>query len=351
MSKEADRPLPGSTGPRQASHLLGHGGAEQELLAAWQSGRLHHGWLLTGPKGIGKATLAFRFARFLFAHPAPDAEEGGLFGPAPTPTGLALAPDHPVFRRVASGGHADLCVVERSWNEKSKRWREEIVIGDVRDAVDFFTQSAAEGGWRVCIVDGAEDMNNNAQNALLKVLEEPPAKCVVLLVSHAPGRLLSTIRSRCRRLALQPLGEADVRTVLALADPDMDDEERATLARQAAGSPGMALARAAAGAADVEAALAELVGGNGRVDWGAAHDFAGRAGRSGTETFETLAEVMDTWLIGRCRTAALAGDRRAATRLDRARNGVRQAFGQGLGLNLDKRQILLTALAAIDRAA
>jgi DNA polymerase-3 subunit delta' len=351
MSKDDDRPQPGSTGPRLTSHLLGHGEAEAALLAAWQDERLHHGWLLTGPKGIGKATLAFRFARFLFAHPSPAAAEGGLFGPAPEPTSLAVPPDHPVFRRVASGGHADLCVVERSWNEKSKRWREEIVIADVRDAVDFFTQSAAEGGWRVCIVDGAEDMNGNAQNALLKVLEEPPARCVVLLVSHAPGRLLPTIRSRCRRLALQPLPEAEVATVLALVEPEMDDDERAALAGRAMGSPGMALARAAAGAADVEAALGELVGRNGRVDWTAAHEFAGRAGRAGTETFETLAEVMDTWLTGRCRTAALAGDRQAASRLDTARSRVQQAFGQGLGLNLDKRQILLTALAAIDRAA
>src|SRR5258708_5465301 len=196
--------------PRHNPLLLGHEVAGAALWQAPRSGGLPHAGLLSGPRGIGKATLAFRFARFLFAQ---GAAAPGLF--AAPPVSLAVAPEHPVFRRVASGGHADLLVVERSFDPKRKKLRSEIVVDDTRSIAAFLRLTPAEGSWRVVIVDGADVMNRNAANAVLKILEEPPQKAVLLLVSDNPGRLLPTIRSRCRILALKPLAAAEERAALA----------------------------------------------------------------------------------------------------------------------------------------
>src|ERR1700757_457790 len=164
--------------PHENPELIGQAAAEGSLLDAARSGRMAHAWLLAGPRGVGKATLAFRFARFLLA--GSEAEAGGLFGSGPQT--LAIDPGHPVFRRVASGAHPDLRVVARGVNPKTGRLRSEIVVDDIREAIGFLRLTPSEGGWRVVIVDGAEDMNRNAANALLKVLEEPPARAILLLV-------------------------------------------------------------------------------------------------------------------------------------------------------------------------
>ncbi len=212
--------------PRENPHLMGHVAAERAMLEAMRGGRLHHAWLMTGPDGVGKATLAFRFARRLLA------------GGAET---LDLEVGHPVFRRVAAGSHADLLTVEREWDEKKKRLKKNISADRAREIPGFLHLTPAEGGWRVVIVDGAEDVNPQSANALLKVLEEPPARAVLLLVSASPGRLLPTIRSRCRHLALEALPEADMERVLSLYLPSMPAAERAHLASLAQGSPGRAL--------------------------------------------------------------------------------------------------------------
>ena len=215
--------------PRANPDLFGHQQAEAALAAAMTSGRLHHAWLITGPEGIGKATLAYRFARRLLAGP-------------PAGGGLALDPSHPVFHRVAAGSHADLLTVERAVDEKTRRRRAEIVVEDTRAVGAFLHLTAAEGGWRVVIVDGADAMNRNAANALLKVLEEPPPRAILLLLATSPGRLLATIRSRCRRLALEPLADALVERLLRQAMPELEDV--AGVIALAGGSIGRALALA-----------------------------------------------------------------------------------------------------------
>ena len=176
--------------PRENPHLVGHELAAGALVEAWGSGRLAHAWLIAGPRGIGKATLAYRFARFVLA----GGEGGGN-------DGLAMAPEHPVFQRAAAGGHSDLAVIERGLGDRG-RLRAEIVVDDVRKANAFLSLTAGEGGWRVVIVDAADEMNRNAANALLKRLEEPPSRVLFLLVSHAPSRMPATLRSRCRLLSL-----------------------------------------------------------------------------------------------------------------------------------------------------
>jgi DNA polymerase-3 subunit delta' len=214
--------------PRANPILLGHDAAQATLLDAMRSGRMHHAWLITGPDGVGKATLAYRFARRLLAG-MPEADS------------LALDPRHPVFRRVAAAAHADLHTVELTINERTGRRRTQIAVDDVRKISDFMHLTPAEGGWRVAIVDGAEEMNQSSANALLKILEEPPRRAILLLVCAAPGRLPATIRSRCRRLRLDPLEPPMMDQLLAPYLPELAANERGRLVTVAEGSPGRAL--------------------------------------------------------------------------------------------------------------
>ncbi len=252
--------------PRENPELTGQEAAEAVLLQAAGEGRLAHAWLLTGPRGIGKATLAYRFARHLLAQGRAADPEPGLFGaPEPSSGGragdMSLAPDHPVFCRVASGGHPDLKVLETGVNEQTGRPRTEITVDQVRKATDFLRLTAAEGGWRIVLVDSADVLNANAANALLKILEEPSRNSLLLLVSHAPGRLLPTVRSRCCHLALRPLPEAAVSELLRRRLPDLEDAEAATLARLAEGSIGRALELAEVGGLELYGELVVLLGG------------------------------------------------------------------------------------------
>jgi DNA polymerase-3 subunit delta' len=214
--------------PRANPILLGHAEAEATILDAIRAGRMHHAWLITGPEGVGKATLAYRFARRLLAgRPAEDS--------------LALDPSDPVFRRVAAGSHADLLTIERAFNEKTKRMRTQIAVEDVRKINGFMSLTPAEGGWRVVVVDGAEELNAASANALLKILEEPPPRAILLLACAAPGRLLPTIRSRCRRLRLSPLAEEPMGQLLAQYLPLLAIDDREKLITLAEGSPGRAI--------------------------------------------------------------------------------------------------------------
>ena len=185
--------------PRANPDFVGHEAAEVALRLLVDSGRLPHALLLSGPRGIGKATLAFRLARFVLAgagEGAPLALFGAPVG-SPADPGLAISPESGVFRRVAAGGHADLLTVERAFDPRRKRLRSEIVVDDVREIGAFLHLTAAEGGWRVVIVDGADAMNRNAGNALLKILEEPPRRTLLVLVAHSPGKLLPTSPHPC----------------------------------------------------------------------------------------------------------------------------------------------------------
>ncbi|MEC8198117.1 MAG: DNA polymerase III subunit delta', partial [Pseudomonadota bacterium] len=187
--------------PRENSCLFGHDDAENTLLDAISAGRLHHSLLITGPKGIGKATFAYRLARHLFK---PE-EADGLFGPPEPATSFDMPEEDLVFRQVAAGGHPSLKVLERQKNPETGKIPRDITVADIRGLSDFYRMTSAVGNWRVSIIDAADDMNANAANSLLKILEEPPERSVIILLSHAPGRLLATNRSRCYTVPLETL--------------------------------------------------------------------------------------------------------------------------------------------------
>ena len=374
--------------PRNNPHLFGHKKAEATLRAAWESEHLHHAWLISGPEGIGKATLAHRFARFLLSQEAEAGETGGhadLFAddPQSTPSEelrgeLYTDSESRLFGRVAAGGHAGLLTVTRSIDPKTKKLRGEIVVDDVRGIGGFLHMTAAEGGTRVVVIDPGDDMNRNAANALLKSLEEPPAKTVILVVSHTPGRLLPTIRSRCRGLRLAPLGDADFTRVVAQLQPDMEPAVMAELFRLSGGSPGKALRLAKEGGIElyheVLALLATLppdgkggTGHRGGADNAALHTLADRvAGKKGEAAYRTLVDLLSSWMarlirLGAGAGGAVAGSEEspvmqrflAAAGLDQwleVWDNQRALFAQTDGLNLDRRQAILNAFFNLEKA-
>ena len=223
--------------PRETRLLVGQSDAETTLLDAFNTGKLHHAWLLTGPRGVGKATFAWRAAKFLIAH-TPMAE-AGLFGAPEKASTLGTASDHPVSRRVTAGSEPGLLSIKRSWDADRKRFNAQITVDEVRRLNGFFGLSASDGGYRVVIIDSADEMNLASANALLKVLEEPPQNAILFLVSHQPARLLPTIRSRCRELKFAALGTSSIQTALTEADPSVEVTD--ALSELAGGSVGEAI--------------------------------------------------------------------------------------------------------------
>jgi DNA polymerase III subunit delta' len=358
----AESAAPALLSPRENPILIGHEAAEAALLASYLSGRLPHAWLITGPRGIGKATLAFRFARFLFA----ETGAAGLF--AQPPASLEIAPDHAIFRRVASGGHADLLVVERSYDPRRKRLRSEIVVDDTRAIANFLRLTPAEGGWRIVILDGADAMNRNAANAILKILEEPPRRTVMMLLSENPGRLAATIRSRCRVLALKALPDAAVEAALMRYSPALGREDLGVLVRLGGGSVGRALALAASGGLDFYRSLSNQLARLPEIDIEALSALADGLGRAGAdESFAHAAELLPGWLArmvavaaGGADQAALPGEAEAMCTVA-ARRGLDQwvsvwenvshLFAEADAINLDRKQVVLNAFFALEAAA
>jgi DNA polymerase-3 subunit delta' len=230
---EEERPphdaLSGVKLPRETTILIGHAAAEQALLEAYRSGRMHHAWILVGERGTGKATLAHRLARFVFAHPDPASAE------VAQARDLSVASDQPAARRVAIGVHANLLHLQRDWNERDKRYRTELSVESVRRITPFLGTTAGEGGWRIVIVDAADDMNRSAANAILKNLEEPPRRTIFLLLARSRGALLPTIQSRCRTLDLAPLSSEEMSAVMRQVAPEIADEQEEGLAAALAG--------------------------------------------------------------------------------------------------------------------
>ena len=297
IRRDADGEDQPSPHPRETADLLGHHAAERAMLEAYRSGRMPHAWLIGGQAGIGKATLAYRAARFILAHPDPAHRE------VQSAQSLAVDPSHPVFRRIAAQGHSDLLALYRTVGDTGKL-RSVISVDQVRRSVSFFGSTAGEGGWRVCIVDTADDLNAEAANALLKIIEEPPARSVFFLISHTPGRLFVTIRSRCRRLMLRPLVLDDlVAAASQAAGRPSGDPELLAAAKLAGGNVGATLALMDTDSLALRERIAVMLTGLPALDGLALHKLGEQI--SGTEALPlaTFVEAVRDWLSARLSAA------------------------------------------------
>lgn len=359
---EADR-LEGFPHPRATARLYGHETVERTLAAAFASGRMHHGWLLSGREGIGKATLAYRFARHVLAAP-----------PERSADTLDIAPETRAARQVLALSHPGLLVIRRAWDQKGKRFPASISVDEVRRLKAFLGRTADPDAWRVVIVDRAEELNISAANALLKSLEEPPPRTVFLLVTSAPGRLLVTIRSRVRTLDLAPLADDALRRAVTQAFVASGDEVESAapapsdwdrLARLADGSVRRLLSLHAAKGLALHDRMFAILNSLPTVDWGAVHalgdELSGQAAEQRYELFFELlmgaiARLVDAEargegapaetalahrLVGPGRLATWAGlwERVAADKADTA------------ALNLDRKALILDVFSRLEAAS
>ena len=322
--------------PRDAFDLQGCEGPEAAWLEAVGRGRLHHAWLLTGLEGLGKATFAYRAARRLLgARPDP---ERGLLG---------ASPEDPVARLVSSRSHPDLLVLERAGEDGKPR--RNIPVEETRRLPEFFSKAPGMADWRIAIIDAADDLNVNAANAVLKTLEEPPERGVLLLVAHAPGRLLPTIRSRCRRLAFPPWPVDEVAHFLRLRTSLGPDDAR-RLAELSGGAPGRALALAELGAVELDAAARELVARLPALDQGALLALTDRfRGGEGAGRFALLVALMGAHVRAAAAAAAEQGTS-SGSRIAEAWERFSALPAEVEALNLDRADALWTAAADLRRA-
>lgn len=379
---ETDLPQPdrieGAPHPRETARVFGQAHAEQEFLTAFNSGRLHHGWLITGPRGVGKATLAWQIARFLLA--APVTRGNDMFGAPAASVSLDVAPDHPVARRMRALSEPGLFLVrrggagstdaDRDKNLRDGKFAADIRVHDVRKLANFFHMSASDGGRRVVIVDAADEMNVQAANALLKMLEEPPANTTLLLVCHQPTRLLPTIRSRCRELRLAPLSPPDIAQALEQAQIPLPGHPEG-LAELSAGSVGEAIRLINLGGMGMYSELVGLYSTLPRMDRARALKLAETAAARGAETrLDLLIGLNDLLLTRLARTGAtgqpptteaVPGEAKLLTRLApdartaRAWADIAQQIGarvrHGRAVNLDPASLILDTVFKIQQTA
>jgi DNA polymerase-3 subunit delta' len=326
--------------PRETTALFDHAEAEQALLDAYKSGRIPHAWLIGGPPGVGKATLAFRLARFVLAHPDPQAPE------VQKAVSLGVDPGHPVARRIAAQTQGDLLVLERSINEQTGKLYTVIRVDDVRRTISFFGSTAGEGGWRVAIVDAIDDLQREGANALLKVLEEPPQRSLLVLISRAPGRELPTIRSRCRRLLLRPLESEDViRAIAEATGRDVMDPELRQAAAAAEGSAGRALGLLDAPTLALRQRVLELFAQLPNPDPRALHVLGEAIGGNDPRTLEAFMDLVNGWLSARL--AEGAQGKTQMVRVAETWEKVNRAARDVEAYNLERKPLVFSVFGAL----
>ncbi|MCC6981785.1 MAG: DNA polymerase III subunit delta' [Bauldia sp.] len=337
--------------PSEQTAWLGGLRPEQALRTAYLGGRMHHAWLIGGAKGTGKATLAYRFARFALAYPEGRAPEG---------EGLGIPGDHPAFRKIAAGSHPNLLTLERDWDEKNKRYKTEISVENVRRTVGFFGSTPGESGWRIAIVDPADDLNPNSANALLKMLEEPPPRALFLVLANVPGKLLPTIRSRCVKLDLDPIPEAEIASALKGAGEEGSEEEIRLAAALSQGSLRRAIMLLRGGGAGLYGQMTGILSRLPDLDVERLHAFADAVGAPRRDDAYTLfLDLFFAWLGRRVRQepeltpAAEPGESLAAVPLARwaeVWEKTHASTSDAEEYNLDRKQVVLSTFMTLARA-
>jgi DNA polymerase-3 subunit delta' len=336
MSDERPGLLEGAIWPPENPKLFGHEDAEAFLAQSYCSGKGHHAILIEGPPGIGKATLAFRFANHVLSHPDPATGPEVIADPDPNSA---------VSRQIASGASHNLLYLSRPVDEKTGKVKSAITVDEVRRAGRFFSQTSGTGNWRIVVIDPADDMNRNAANAILKILEEPPKRALFLLISHAPGKLLPTIRSRCLPLKLAPLD--DEALVRALANLGIAPENQNLLAI-AQGSVGEALKLVNHGGGEIIAAYNEVLTSQGASARKAMHRLADAvSGKDSDTIFEFFTNHVGDDLMDKARAAAMSGQVAAAERFSRLHADISERLTVSDAYNLDRKQTVLSILGDI----
>ena len=315
--------------------------AETIFLDAFNACRLSHAWLLSGVAGIGKATLAFRIARFILSSQNSSEEQSNL----------AIDINDPICRRIVSGGHADFLCIQRSIDEKTNKKRKEITVDEVRGVTSFLSRTPAEGGWRVIVVDNADEMNSNAANAILKILEEPPKRAIILLVSNNPSKLLPTIRSRCRRLPLNPLRSNTILKTLQQYYPQIRHEDLTQLVSLADGSLGRAINLVQDGGLDIYREVNSILDTLPLLDIPRLHQLGDKLNRAKSDqVFQQTFDIINRWLSKLIKNMALNKESDLDSWIDLWENTGR-LINQTKGLNLDPKQAILNTLLAIQDSA
>jgi DNA polymerase III subunit delta' len=321
MADENEDPREVAWHPRYSQQLIGHHQAADQFYKAFEAGRPHHAWLITGPKGVGKATLAYRLAGHV----------------------LGQANQNQTARWIAARSHPDLFVLERKLNDaKPKKLKTEISVEDARGLSEFFSHTSA-GGWRVGLVDASDDLNAESANALLKLVEEPPPKCLLLLVCNLPGRLLRTMKSRCTRLPVHALSQFDTLNVLNRLDldPQPKSEDLDLAAQLSSGSPGRALSLLSSEGAKAFDLFLKLPVANASSTLAVANKFGGR-----------LATVDDFNIFGNLLLDWVAGQASLNTNVQLASAHVKIAESLRItnAFNLDRRQAVIAAVRLVTEA-
>jgi DNA polymerase III subunit delta' len=330
--------------PSENPFLVGHVEASEQLAQAYRARRLHHGLMITGPVGIGKATLAFHLANHLLRYPDPTTAPETLASPDPA---------GPTFRQIAQGAHPSVLHLTRPYNDKTKNFRTAITVDEIRKVGRFLSMTAQAGAYRVVIVDAADDMNTNAANALLKNLEEPPKQTIFLILAHQPGRLLPTIRSRCQVVKLKPLEVGQIRQVIRHVGQEagITDSLSDELLDRAGGSVREALMMTQYGGAEIVEALLGVVSGR-EFDtlkaWRIAEAVAGRDAEMAYRIFNRA--ILDE---AARRAADMAGQGRAdaAERLAALWEDLRGTIGETDTYNLDRKQHAMSVMRRLSEAA
>jgi DNA polymerase-3 subunit delta' len=342
MSRQAEEDEDAAPHPRATTELFGHQVAEQGMLAAYRSDRVPHAFLIVGPKGIGKATLAYRMARFVLAHPDPTAVQ------VQDATSLAVDADHPVARRVAAQAQGDLLVLERTVNERGVL-RQQIAVDDVRRTVSFFGSTAGEGGWRVAIVDSVDELNASGANALLKILEEPPQRALLLLVSHSAARVPATLRSRCCVVRLRSLALAEVAAAVAVATGSAANDAQIEAAAAAAeGSVYRAMALLDEDALELRQQAVALLERLPSVDANSLHALGDALAGTDPQRLAAFVDTVNAWLAQRLDTAP--GEVGRLARLADAWERINQSARDAETYNLERKPFVFGVFGLLAEA-
>jgi DNA polymerase-3 subunit delta' len=331
--------LDGAIPPQENTSLFGHGHAEEFLAESYRSGKGHHAVLIEGPEGIGKATLAFRFANHILAHPDPLSAPEILAAPDP---------HSPVSRQIAGGASHNLLHLSRPVDAKTGKLKTSITIDEVRKAGKFFAQTSGTGNWRIVVVDTADDLNRNAANAILKILEEPPKRSMFLVLSHAPGKLLPTIRSRCLPLRLRPLRDDDMLPALSNLGIALSPDGSEMILKVAGGSVAQALKLINHGGLEVISAFDAMLAATGAGQRKAIHKIADAVSQKDNEVlYAFFTDHIGEYVAALSRSSAVAGDTPRAYRLSTLYASITERLRVADAYNLERKQTVLSLLGEL----